>query len=60
PSELSEFIARGIPAVTLGISRGERSRMKGTDYVLIEPILTGVAQLVGAILAIDRGACDEE
>lgn len=60
PSELSEFIARGIPAVTLGISRGERSRMKGTDYVLIEPILTGVAQLVGAIVAIDRGACDEE
>ena len=27
--------------------------------MLIEPILTGVAQLIGTILAIDEGACDE-
>ena len=46
PSELSELIARDIPAVTLGITRGEK-------------ILSGVAHLVGAILAIDEGACDE-
>ncbi|NQT36234.1 MAG: peptidase [Planctomycetes bacterium] len=59
PSELSELIARGIPAVTLGISRGEKNRKKSQDYVLIDPILTGVAQLVGVILAIDEGACDE-
>jgi len=58
PSELSELIARGIPAVTLGISRGVKSRKKQPDYVLIDPILTGVAQLVGLILAIDEGACD--
>lgn len=58
PSELSELIARDVPAVTLGISRGEKSRKKRPDYVLIEPILTGVAQLVGVILAIDEGACD--
>ena len=52
------MIARGIPAVTLGISRGKKSRKKRPDYVLIDPILTGVAQLLGVILAIDEGACD--
>jgi hypothetical protein len=60
PSELSELIGRGIPSLTLGITRGDRSRMKGTDYVQIDPILTGVAQLLGVILAIDSGACDED
>jgi len=59
PSELSQLISRGIPAVTLGISRGTKGRKKHPDYVLIDPILTGVAQVVGTILAIDRGACDE-
>ncbi len=59
PSELSELIARDIPAVTLGITRGGRTRKKEADHVMIEPILTGVAQLVGVVLAIDRGACDE-
>lgn len=59
PSELSELIARDIPAITLGISRGVRGRKKSPDFVLIDPILTGVAQLIGAIVAIDEGACDE-
>ena len=59
PSELSELIARDIPAVTLGISRGVKSRKKSPDYVLIDPILTGVAQLLGVILAVDEGSCDE-
>jgi tripeptide aminopeptidase len=59
PSELSELIARNIPAVTLGITRGGKSRKKSPDYVLIDPILTGVAQLLGVILAVDEGACDE-
>ena len=60
PSELSEFIARGIPAVTLGITRGVRNRKKRPDHILIDPIITGVAQLLGAILAIDSGVCDSE
>jgi hypothetical protein len=59
PSELSELISRNIPAVTLGITRGAKSRRARPDYVLIDPILTGVAQLVGVILAMDEGACDE-
>jgi hypothetical protein len=58
PSELSQLITRGIPAVTLGITRGGKGR-KEPDYVMIDPILTGVAQLLGVILAIDRGVCDE-
>ncbi len=58
PSELSEFISRGIPAVTLGITGGEKNRNK-PDHVMIDPILTGVAQVIGTILAIDRGVCDE-
>ncbi len=59
PSELSELIRRDIPAVTLGISRGQKAKKKNPDHVLIDPILVGVAQLVGVILAIDEGACDE-
>ena len=59
PSELSELIARNIPAVTLGITHGTKSHKAAPDYVLIDPILTGVAQLVGVILAIDEGVCDE-
>ena len=58
PSELSEFIARKIPAVTLGVSVGEKHQ-KQRDYVLIEPILRGVAQLIGVLLMIDGGQCDE-
>lgn len=54
PSELSEFISRGIPALTIGISRGEKNREE-PDYVEIEPILRGVAQLIGTLLAIDGG-----
>ena len=30
------------------------------DQVLIEPILKGVAQILGVILALDSGACDLE
>lgn len=58
PSELSEMIARDIPAVTLGVSHGKKNRKRKPDFVLIEPILRGVAQVVGTILAIDEGACD--
>jgi acetylornithine deacetylase/succinyl-diaminopimelate desuccinylase-like protein len=58
PSELSELITRDIPAVTLGITRGAKGRQE-PDYVLIDPILVGVAQLLGVILAIDKGICDE-
>lgn len=57
PSELAEFIVRDIPAVTIGITRGQRGKKK-PEHVRIEPILTGVAQLLGIIFAIDQGGCD--
>ncbi len=58
PSEVSEFIAHGIPAVALGITSQDAAAL-GNDHVLIDPILTGVAQLLGTVMAIDQGACDE-
>ncbi|MHB1035501.1 MAG: M28 family peptidase [Pirellulales bacterium] len=58
PSELPEFICRKIPAMTLGISCGEKNQENEPVYVLIEPVVRGVAQLLGVILEIDRGACD--
>ena len=54
PSELSEFISRDIPAVTLGITEGEKNRKK-PDHVRIEPILLGLAQVIGVLMAIDGG-----
>lgn len=60
PSGLSQFIQRGIPAVTLGVTHGEKNQRKKPDQVLIEPIHRGIAQILGVILAIDSGACDTE
>jgi tripeptide aminopeptidase len=57
-SELSALIARGIPAVTLGITRGEHLHEQ-REAVFIEPMFTGLAQLVAVLLAIDGGFCDE-
>jgi tripeptide aminopeptidase len=57
-SELSVFLTRNIPAVTLGITDGidihlEEATMK------IDPMFTGIAQIIGTIMAIDSGICDE-
>ncbi len=57
-SELSNFIARNIPALTIGMTSGRR-RLQPSDHVDIEPIFTGIAQLIGILLAIDEGVCDE-
>lgn len=57
-SELSTLIVHGIPAITLGITDGERLHEQ-RETVLLEPMFTGLAQLVGVLLAIDGGLCDE-
>jgi len=57
-SELSIFLSRKIPAVTLGITRGENYHQKNAR-VEIEPMFKGIAQVVGVIKAIDDGVCDE-
>jgi len=58
-SELSGFIDAGIPAVTIGISSGVNLREQD-EAILLEPIFTGIAQLVGILQAIDRGCCEEK
>ena len=57
-SELSIFLSRKIPAVTLGITRGVNYH-QADARVKIEPMFTGIAQVVGVIQAIDSGVCDE-
>ncbi|MCD6120751.1 MAG: M28 family peptidase [Spirochaetales bacterium] len=53
-SELSAFIDQKIPAITLGITKGDRVDDE-KEIIEIEPIYTGLAQLVALLLAIDRG-----
>ena len=58
-SELSIFLSRKIPAVTLGITRGENHQhIKAVAE--IEPMFKGIAQIIGVLMAIDSGVCDEE
>lgn len=58
-SELSAFIDHKIPAITIGITTGERLKNE-REMIKIPPIFTGLAQLVGILLAIDGGFCDED
>lgn len=58
-SELSIFLSRNIPAVTLGITKGEDYHLESSKMI-IEPIFKGIAQIIGVIMAIDSGVCDEK
>ncbi len=57
-SELSIFLSRDIPAITLGLTRGQGYQQKEAA-VEIEPIFKGIAQIIGVLEAIDSGVCDE-
>ena len=54
PSELSEFLSRGIPALTLGISTGSKNQRE-PDFVHVEPLLRGMAQVIAVLQAADAG-----
>ncbi|HEY5653604.1 MAG TPA: M20/M25/M40 family metallo-hydrolase [Pontiella sp.] len=57
-SEVSELIARDLPAVTLGIT--EASNLHDlNETIAIKPIYKGLAQLLAVLLAIDGGFCNE-
>jgi len=56
-SELAAFIDKKIPALTLGITTGDRLH-KMDESVKIKPIYKGLAQIIGIIIAIDGGFCD--
>jgi hypothetical protein len=58
-SELSIFLSHGIPAVTLGVSHGKNILMENAT-MKIEPMFKGIAQIIGVIMAIDSGVCDEQ
>lgn len=56
-SELSIFLSKKIPAVTLGLTRGENYHQLNSKME-IEPMYRGVAQVIGVLRAIDEGVCD--
>jgi tripeptide aminopeptidase len=60
-SGMSVLVDRKIPALTLGVTRGERlGRLDEFDEACaIAPMATGLAQLVGILLAMDGGHADE-
>ncbi len=57
-SELSAFLSKDIPALTLGVTTARNAQTKNSE-VDIEPIFAGIAQIIGVMTAIDRGVCDE-
>ena len=56
-SELSIFLSRQIPAVTLGLTRGDNPNQLDSRME-IAPLTLGIAQVLGVLLAIDSGVCD--
>jgi len=57
-SELSIFLSRKIPAVTLGVTRGRNYHSRNSK-MMIKPMFKGLAQIIGVLMAIDNGVCDE-
>ncbi len=58
-TELSICLAHKIPAVTLGVTKGEGYHLEDAR-IKIEPMFKGIAQLIGVLMAIDSGVCDEK
>lgn len=56
-SELTAFIDKNIPALTLGLTSGENLQWDDEE-IQIEPLYKGLAQLVAIVLAIDGGFCN--
>jgi acetylornithine deacetylase/succinyl-diaminopimelate desuccinylase-like protein len=57
-SELSIFLSRNVPALTLGITHGQGYQEKEA-IMQIDPMFDGIAQVIGIMRAIDAGVCDE-
>ncbi|MCB1091665.1 MAG: M20/M25/M40 family metallo-hydrolase [Verrucomicrobiae bacterium] len=58
-SELAALLQHGIPALTIGLTRGD-DRHSPTESIEIEPIFTGIAQLVGVLRHIDATLASDE
>ncbi|BBO80059.1 peptidase M20 [Desulfosarcina ovata subsp. sediminis] len=61
PSEtaLSIFLQKQIPAITLGLTRGNHFHQDGA-MVEIEPLFKGIAQIPALVAAMDSGMCSHE
>ena len=57
-STLSIFLNRKIPAVTLGLTRGENFHQDDA-MVEIEPMYKGIAQIPALLMAMNKGMCNE-
>jgi acetylornithine deacetylase/succinyl-diaminopimelate desuccinylase-like protein len=57
-SALTILLSRDIPALTLGLTRGDNFHQE-TAMIEIDPLFKGIAQVIGVLKAIDKGACDE-
>lgn len=57
--ELSLLIEKGIPCITLGLTKGLNIH-EPEELIEIEPIFTGITQLIGTMAAIDGGICNED
>jgi hypothetical protein len=55
---LSIFLWNKIPAVTIGLTRGDNFRQDGA-MIEIEPMFKGIAQIPALLTAMDQGVCDE-
>lgn len=58
-SELSAFIDHDIPAITLGLTHGDQIH-ETNENIEIDPTFKGIAQVIGTLLAIDGGYCEED
>ena len=56
-SELAAFIEKEIPALTIGITSGDRID-ETKESIDIEPVSRGIAQIIGILKAIDGGCCE--
>jgi len=56
--ELSALLGADIPSVTLGVSKGKKIH-ETDEYLLIDPICSGVTQIVSVLQNIDEGNCDD-
>jgi di/tripeptidase len=57
-SELSTFIDRDIPAITLGLTEGDNIHEEN-ETIKIKPMYKGIAQTIATLKAIDGGYCEE-
>lgn len=57
-SELAVLIQHKLPAVTIGLTKAENLQTP-QESVEVDPMFTGLAQLIGLLIAIDGGICDE-